>query len=437
MAHIPQFWFVTPDLGAFLRDASPVARALIAAGNDVTLAAERPRDPAVLDAVERLGAGWVDVPVRAGARGPQSAWRDAATAAILIAQWEQRMPDVVHATGTRTLPAVGAACRVRRPPFVFATLDYTPAEVGEPLVPGPLRRFGRASELQARAGRTLVARLGAQVDRFVALHRGLRDAWATGEPALPASIELLDSGLGIDVEDWLSDAPRSEVRDAARAALGWQSERFLWGTAPSACDASVAARLNRIADELVRAMPHVRVVVIASNADHGAMLRRVLSRPVFLHAEASARRDALLASDVWLQAEASVAFARAVMEAGASRIPAIVSDAEGHRAIVRPGANGQLAALDDAAAYVQCLRGVLDDAVVREEAGARARSYAVRLFDRDLATSKVLGFYDGLFRERVGEPLHLTLGGELTPASALEGGVEEQVRRVRELLGRG
>lgn len=437
MPHIPQFWFVTPDLAAYLRDEEATARALVAAGNEVVIAAERPHAPALLDDVERLGARWVDVPIRSGAGGPQDAWRDVATAAILVANWERAVPDVVHTTGTRALPAVAAACRVRRPPFVFATLDYTPSEVGRPLVPRAFARWTQGRGLEARLGHRLIAGVAGSVDRFIALHRGLRDAWTQGDAPLPAAIELLDSGAGIDVEAWLSDAPRQQVRDTARATLGWQSERFLWGTAPSACDASVAGRLNAIADELVRAMPHVRIVVIATSDEHGGKLRRVLARPVFLHVAASQRRDAILASDVWLQAEAAIPFARAVMEAGAARIPAIVSDADGHRAIVRPGANGQLVALEAAAAYVECLRGVLADAAVREEAGARARSYAVRLFDRDLATSKLLGFYDGLFRERVGEPLHLTLGGELTPASALEGGVEDQVRRVRELLGRG
>lgn len=417
MTHVPHFAYVAASASAFARQYGATVRALLANGNRVSVACP-PGDG--LDELELDGIERGDVPLASG-EGLAGAWRDALTAPTLVARWTEAPPDVVHATSLRALPAVSAASRTTRVPFRIATLDLPPVEVGEALVPVPARLAAlspeRVARVRERAARPFVTRAARGFDRLLALHQGLEAAWA---PLGADRIVRLDAGYGVAIDPWLTEDPREVVQREARARLGWTRERFVWVTCPLACDPGVARRLEAIGDAVSRALPAVRIAVVPASARHGETLRRALGSSVFVHTAPGDRRDALFASDAVLQAEGRGAFARSVMEGGLARSPAIVSDIDAHRAVVRTGANGMRVELDDIEAYVRAVRGLVDDPVAREEAGARARSYAVRLFDADLVATRLLDLYDEAFRAKVGEPLHLTADGLLASASELE-----------------
>jgi glycosyltransferase involved in cell wall biosynthesis len=404
----PHFVYVSSGAGRTVDEYEALWAELSGRGAQITLAAHDADDVTLPVSV---------TPKAIPLTGTVNPLRDAATMAVLVAALDGLSVDVMHATDLRSLPSAAAARKIARVPFLFATLSNTPAAVASML-------SSRLTELPKRRGVARVLRQ-AGVDRFVALHRGIAETWAeAGIP--PNSIELLESGFGIDVEAWQNDGARSAEQSDARAEAGWRRARLIVACAPEQWDTRTEKRLRAIALRLASHVPSAQLFV---HVQEGAS-RQAPDGPWTL---APSRELLFRAADMLLAVDAHVSRPTAVMEASAARVPVIAHDCAGLRALVRDGFNGLVVDGDDVLSVAAAITQLAGDAEMREQMGARARSMMRRTADRDLAAQQQLRAYDAVFREKVGEPLHVSLNGQLFTPSESEAQADAAARRVRDL----
>jgi glycosyltransferase involved in cell wall biosynthesis len=101
---------------------------------------------------------------------------------------------------------------------------------------------------------------------------------------------------------------------------------------------------------------------------------------------------------------------KVLLEAAASGLPIVTTNAPGCRDVVRDGENGYLVPVRDAQALAQTLRGLIDNAALRAQMGRRAREIALAEFSQERIISEVLTVY-GEFQGHAGKPA--TVGGGL------------------------
>ncbi len=91
---------------------------------------------------------------------------------------------------------------------------------------------------------------------------------------------------------------------------------------------------------------------------------------------------------------------RAVMEASAMRVPAIVTNVKGNREAVEHGRNGLLVPLGDVQALADAVVELLTDREKARRMGEEARRMALERFDERLVFEKVKAEYARLLREK-------------------------------------
>lgn len=84
---------------------------------------------------------------------------------------------------------------------------------------------------------------------------------------------------------------------------------------------------------------------------------------------------------------------RAVMEAAAMKVPAVVTDVKGNREAVRDGYNGTLVPLGDVPALVSAISAILMNEDVARRMGENGRRLALREFDERLVFDRVAEEY--------------------------------------------
>lgn len=371
-------------------DARALASAIRAHGLKATLALPG-------GAVEQEGERPVpSVGRRAGAR-------DAAASLALVALLSEEKPALVHALHGRALPAVLGAAEVAKTPMRVATVSRAPDELF------PERGAGGRLLSRLRAATEGAApRALHRVDRVIATTRATEQAWVKSGWVPASRMRGLEVGLGVSPEPWVDEGPSSERRAAARARLGASGLRHVIASDLRGASAEARARYRAL-ERRLRA--HTRWYTLGGEG---------LGVP----ADAAAWTDAVVASDVVVQLEGGAATPRAVARAALARVACVAWDSVAHRAVIRDGETGTLVRrVEDVEGAV---RTWLDDPGRREQAGAVARSWALRRCDRGLAVERVVRWYDELWRSAISAPAILNEDGRF---AADEGG-----RRRRDLM---
>lgn len=415
---LPRICFVSDDAWRANAELPELVSVLTGEGLPVEVAMPA-GDRRRLDAA---GAIVREIPMASGMVGR------AASVPLLVAAFAERRPDLVHATSLHAARVAFEAAGVAGVPLRVASLERIAgdAPAGRRL-PGAARRLWTGALGAARSA--WLGRLVDAADATFALGRPVADA----AEALGISTKdwtVLDNGMGAAVTQLLVEGDPTPWVEAARKRVGVASARFVVATVVRPPVGDLIAQWESVVQAAAARLPGAHFVVVVEGGlkvDVPANLRdRVTVAP-----DAVDRVTAMHAADVLLQPESDAVGALPVMEAAALRVPAVVADAGALPSRVEPGRSGVRVPAGDAAAFVAALKALHDSPTDREAMGARARQYALRLFDRDLANGRILQVYDGLLSGP--QPAKLTPDGRLVAddRGAAPAGVE---RRVHDLL---
>jgi glycosyltransferase involved in cell wall biosynthesis len=317
---------------------------------------------------------------------------------VLVARWSVDRPTLVHILDLRIAPAAAAAAAIVGVPFRVLTLSRT----------FEASRAGRArfAGVRDRLALARMTRVAAGMDRFVAMHQGAKSSWGALGVASADETMLLDSGMGVDVE-WLIDR-RDAWRKETRANWGCDDQTpvvvYVDDLRAPSDKVEVAAIFKRIRYEVD---VKCRFGVCGPGGPEGA---ESLPTP-------EARQRWLAGADLVLSVAREVEQAVSVQEAAALSVPAVVSDVRGHVEVVRHNHTGVVVRRGDLGLTAAACLALLNDSSRLEALGSRARAYAARLHDRDLAVQKVLRLYDQLLGGPQPEPVRLTPDGKLVGES--------------------
>lgn len=323
----------------------------------------------------------------------------AALVPLLVARWSARPPTILHVLDPRLGPAAAAAAAVVGVPVQLWTLPRT--------FEGGSRHRRRLVGARNRLAAARLRGASKAVNRFVALHAGAQRSWTALGIARPDVTTLLDSGMGVPVEELLDHQ------------AGWrESSRRVWGVGDDTPVVGYVADERALADPVEVAAIFKRIRQTGAAAECRFAVPGVVAPDgADALSDSTARRRWLAGLDLVLSVGRSIEQAVPVQEAAALSVPAVVSDSPGHVEVVRHGHTGLVTPRGDLGAAADACASLVGDADARRALGARARSYAARLHDRDLAVQKVLRVYDQLLGGPQPEPARLTADGRLVSES--------------------
>ena len=192
------------------------------------------------------------------------------------------------------------------------------------------------------------------------------------------SFEILGNGVDADLFD-----PRMRVSDP-REAFGTNKTLLLY-----VGRISKEKGLERLAHGYLNLRSRrrdVHLVVVGDGPYRGEMetaLGNEATFTGFLKGEALARLFAYC--DIFVFPSATDTLGRAVMEAQASGLPAVVYDIGGPRECMRPGQSGFAVPYGDEAEFFEKVELLVDDEVMRRRMGRAAREFATKLSWRTVA----------------------------------------------------
>lgn len=216
-------------------------------------------------------------------------------------------------------------------------------------------------------------------------------------------------GNGIDLDRFRPDALTPDARRALRVSLGVGDDEVL-------CLAAGRLVRGKGIAELVTAVrglrdaggPPVRLA-LAGEIDRGspesiapALLDAAAREGILLLGRRGDMPALWAAADVGVLASWREGRPRALMEAAATGLPILTTDARGCREVVADGVDGIVVPVRDADALARGLRTLADDAEMRRRMGARAIERARREFDKARVVAKTIAIYDAL----LGRPEH-------------------------------
>jgi glycosyltransferase involved in cell wall biosynthesis len=334
------------DTGGGITSALELARGLAGRGHEVTVAAH-PRG----GIAQRLGgdAAIRVAPIAIRAElNPLRIWQLARLLRAL-------RPDVVLADRRKDVKLAWAALRF---------------SAGAALV----HRHGAPSTLRDS---TLYRLVWSRLDGLIVNSHAMRQELLAHTPWLAAiPIHVIHNGK--DLRRW---HPRPESRAAMRAALNLPPNAFI------ACYHGVLQARKNV-DVLLRALaprpPALGLHGLIIGAGEAQAALEQLARRLAVPARFTGARDdvaeLLAAADVAVHLSSAEGFSNAVLEALASGLPVIASDATSHGEQVRDGIEGRLVPLRDEGAVLQALIGLARDADLRSRMARAARARAEREF---------------------------------------------------------
>ncbi|HEX5131366.1 MAG TPA: glycosyltransferase family 4 protein [Candidatus Krumholzibacteria bacterium] len=352
-----------------------LARAARAAGARVTVATRVDRHA---DRIREEGFVLEELPWRRGSRHPLG---ELQALAALVALYRRECPAVVHHVGIKAA-LYGATA---------ALAAGAPAQIHT------IAGFGFVSVSTRRRARALRAVLGVAFRRILSRPR---------------------SHLVVQNHDDLDDVRAGGLFAPERTHLvpgsGVDTHAFHPMPEPPLADGEAAVAL--LASRLIRPKGIVQMVAAARFLRaRGAPVRVVLvgdpdpeNPDTVTAAELGAWRDEGLiewrprAEDmpaVWASCHIAVlpsyreGMPRALLEAAACGRPLVATDVPGCRDLVRPGDNGLLVPLHDAAALAGALVRLAEDHDLRRRMGARAREIVESTYSDELIVARMLALY--------------------------------------------
>jgi glycosyltransferase involved in cell wall biosynthesis len=161
------------------------------------------------------------------------------------------------------------------------------------------------------------------------------------------------------------------------------------------------------AERLRATAPQVKVVVVGpsdeakgDSVDPEAIARAERDGGITFLGMRDDVDDLYAAMDVYLLASYREGWPRSAMEAAAMRLPVVVTDVRGCRQVVDDGTTGFLVPVRDAEAIARAVATLANDAGLRADMGAAARSKAEREFDDQRVIDITLEVYARLLGPR-------------------------------------
>ena len=180
---------------------------------------------------------------------------------------------------------------------------------------------------------------------------------------------------GIELGAFPVDADRGR----ARALLGLEAGAFVVGTVGRLNPAKNHARLVEAFAILHSAHPGSRLVVVGGGPQHAALVAQVarlgLGAAVTLAGDRGDVPDLLPAFDVFALSSDTEGYSVALLEAGASQLPCVVTDVGGNAEIVQPGVTGIVVDSSTPAAFADAFARLVADPRLRLGMGRAARSW--------------------------------------------------------------
>ena len=363
-----------PVLGGAQRQVEQLAPLLQARGVDVHVVTRRP--PGTPARHVEPGATVHRIPGTSGGTGAGAAYVAGAVAALA-----RLRPDVIHAHDllSPTSAALAAGAIVRAPVVTKLLSAGQNADVNRLLT----KPFGRRR----------LALAGARVRAFVCLSEQVEEELRSH--AIPDE-RMVRIPNGVDLEHF---RPASDgERRAERERLG------VGGSEPLVVYCGRFAEIKRV-DVLLRAAAGapVRVLLVGEGPEEDA-LRELAGDPalagrVTIMSTVRDTAPVLRAADLYASASVTEGMSGAVLEAMASGLPVVASQASGMDELL--GATTAMAADDSAEALRDVLVRGATDAGWRAAEGARLRRRAEAEFGLDVTADRLVALY----RQVRGQPL--------------------------------
>lgn len=215
-------------------------------------------------------------------------------------------------------------------------------------------------------------------------------------------------GLGARARVWSRGVDRS-LFSPARRSLDWRRAQGFGD------DQTVVVYFGRIVLEkgltvfaetitrLKRMRPDVGVLVVGDGPERAWFEEQLPGAAFTGHLAGEALARAVASGDVLLNPSVTETFCNVTLEAMASGLAVVCSDAPNHRNLIRSPEVGRLCAPSDAQAYAEALSALAGDAALRERLAAAAAAEAAR-FDWDEILSGVAAIYREALGLVTGEP---------------------------------
>jgi teichuronic acid biosynthesis glycosyltransferase TuaC len=242
----------------------------------------------------------------------------------------------------------------------------------------PVVTIARGSDLHQwidthAACRPWVERVLAEADQVLANCNALRERALTLRPPTPIAVVY----NGCDVDRFQPPARRAEVR----RRMGVAEEERLLVFCGSVEAHKGAAELTSAWLTFAARHPEWRLLVLGARTDQSLARRLAASPRVHMAGQIPEARvaAALQAADAFVQPSRAEGLANATMEAMATGLPVITTDAGGQREVVENGRTGWLVPVGDAIALSSALEALAAD---REEAWRRGREARRSMVER-------------------------------------------------------
>lgn len=281
--------------------------------------------------------------------------------------------DVVHAHLGYAATVVPIAARMVGKPVV-ATLHLSPQ-----------RHSSRGEWLKERLSVRIPARLGRLVlvsqhafDEYARVHGPARDTW-----------RMIPNGV---------DLSRYTVRTGSRS-----SQRPVWAMVAALRPDKNHADLVRAWTEVVAVHPDATLLIVGDGPSRGDIEKAVAEAGLDGSVKLLGRRedvpDLLRTVDGVVSASVDEALPTALIEAGASGLPVVATDAGGTREIVIDGVTGRLVPLRDVPALGAALLDTIDNPELAAAYGAAGRAQA----EEKYSMPKWVERLELLYREVIGD----------------------------------
>jgi glycosyltransferase involved in cell wall biosynthesis len=214
-------------------------------------------------------------------------------------------------------------------------------------------------------------------------------------------MSVIPSGVDRRVfEPWRDPAARQAARAWLRKQLGVGPDTVVVLNAAALAGHKDLPTFLRVAARFRQESRSMAWVVAGADAGEGAQLRLLiestgLADTVWL---LGFRRDVpkiMAGSDLFLFTSRMEGMGSVLLEAFASRLPVVTTDAGGITAVVRHGRNGWVAPVGDEAALAGAVRLLLDDADLRERLSAQAIR-DLSEFSTEKMSERVLEVYEAV-----------------------------------------
>ena len=238
----------------------------------------------------------------------------------------------------------------------------------------------------------------------VAPDRIVANSWVVQEDSIrrekvPSS-KLAVIRNGVEIHPPISAVQRSAVR----AAWGVGDDSIVVGSVSNYKPGKGLEVLVEAVADLQARYPTLTLVLIGDGPLRGTLAKIAalhgIGDRVVLSGQAVDPRHLHAGIDVFAHPSATEGLPNAVLEAAASALAVVATDAGGTREIVIDGRTGLLVPVEDRAALADAIGTLIDDPALRLRLGTAARAYAAEAFGMDRFVAETAALYEQMLVDK-------------------------------------